>query len=708
MNIQTYNQIVSFIWNIADECLRDVYVRGKYRDVILPMTVIRRLDAVLEPTKEAVLQMKKKLDEAGVINQTEALCSVAGQSFCNTSPFTLKDLKSRAKQQQLKADFIDYLDGFSPNVQEILEKFKFRNQIDTMVEADILGAVIEKFVSPTINLSPNPVLDDNGEVILPGLDNHTMGLIFEELIRRFNEENNEEAGEHFTPRDVVELMADIAFLPVADKIKDAPYLIYDGACGTGGMLTVADERIHQLAKEHNKNIKTYLYGQEINPETYAIAKADLLIKGEDLQNDNIAFGSTLSNDGFPTMNFDFMLSNPPYGKSWKIDLERLGGKNNITDTRFVVTHKGQSDFKLIPRSSDGQMLFLANKLSKMKHDTELGSRIVEVHNGSSLFTGDAGQGESNIRRYIIENDWLEAIIALPENMFYNTGIATYIWVVTNRKAPHRRGKVQLIDATNLKSPLRKNLGYKNCELTAEIRKQITDMLIAFEENEYSKIFPNEEFGYHKITVERPLRLSVNLDKENIDRFAAICEEHKDTDLMMLIEKVAEKFQYAKVKDFNSFVKGLNGVAQELNMKLPAKRLNLIKNHLAEVDETAEKVIKKNHKPGKVEANPLYGLFSVNLDGKEVVVEYEPDSDLRDTEQIPLLYEGGIEQFFRDEVLSFAPDAWIDEQKTQIGYEISFTKYFYKPVQLRTLDEIIEDIKALEAETEGLLHDIIRG
>lgn len=708
MDNQTYNQIVSFIWGIADDCLRDVYVRGKYRDVILPMTVIRRLDAVLEPTKEAVLQMKKSLDEAGVINQTDALCNVAGQAFCNTSPFTLKDLKSRAKQQQLKADFIAYLDGFSPNVQEILEKFKFRNQIDTMVEADILGAVIEKFVSPKINLSPNPVLDDNGEVKLPGLDNHTMGVIFEELIRRFNEENNEEAGEHFTPRDVIELMADIAFLPVADKIKNAPYLIYDGACGTGGMLTIAEERLHQLAKENNKEIKTYLYGQEINPETYAITKADLLIKGEAIQDDNVVFGSTLSNDGFPTMNFDFMLSNPPYGKSWKTDLERLGGKSDITDTRFVVTHKGEPDFKLIPRSSDGQLLFLANMLSKMKHDTELGSRIVEVHNGSSLFTGDAGQGESNLRRYIIENDWLEAIIALPENMFYNTGIATYIWVVTNRKAPHRRGKVQLIDATSLKSPLRKNLGNKNCELTPEIRKQISDMLIAFKETEQSKIFDNEEFGYYKITVERPLRLSVDLAKENVERFATICEQQKESALVTLIEKVAEKFQYAEVKDYNLFVKELNVLAQELDMKLPANRLNLIKAHLAEVDETAEKVIKKVHKAGKVDANPLYGLFSVLMDGKEVVVEYEANSDLRDTEQIPLLHEGGIEQFFRDEVLSFAPDAWIDEQKTQIGYEISFTKYFYKPVQLRTLDEIIEDIKALEAETDGLLHDIIRG
>lgn len=703
LNNQTYNQIVNFIWGIADDCLRDVYVRGKYRDVILPMTVIRRLDAVLEPTKDTVLQTKKMLDEVGMVNQTATLCNAAGQAFCNTSQFTLKDLKSRTKTQQLKMDFIAYLDGFSPNVQEILEKFKFRNQIDTMIDADILGAVIEKFVSPSINLSPYPIKDNNDEVLIPGLDNHSMGVIFEELIRKFNEENNEEAGEHFTPRDVVELMADITFLPVADKIKDAPYLVYDGACGTGGMLTIADERLHQLAKEHNTDITTYLYGQEINPETYAITKADLLIKGEGLQTDNVAYGSTLSSDGFQTMNFDFMLSNPPYGKSWKNDLDRLGGKNGISDTRFIVSHNGDPEFKMIPRSSDGQLLFLANKISKMKHDTELGSRIVEVHNGSSLFTGDAGSGESNIRRYIIENDWLEAIIALPENMFYNTAIATYIWIVTNRKAPHRRGKVQLIDATSLKSPLRKNLGNKNCEFTPEIRQQISQVLIDFKETEFSKIFQNEDFGYHKITVERPLRLRVNLDKESIDRFETICGNEKDPALFGVVKAVAEKMQYQIIFDYNLFAEELVKATKESNGKLPAKKLALVRAFLTTIDETAEKVIKKVHKTSKVEPNAFYGLYQLD---KDSVVEYEPDSNLRDTEQIPLLHEGGIEQFFQDEVLSFAPDAWIDESKTQIGYELSFTKYFYKPVQLRTLDEIIADIRTLEAETEGLLEQLI--
>lgn len=467
MNGNDTGWVANFIWGIADDVLRDVYVRGKYRDVILPMTVIRRLDALLEPTKDAVLKMKAQLDKAGIAAQGHALCQAAGQAFYNTSRFTLRDLKARAKQQQLKADFEAYLDGFSANVQEILAKFKFRNQIPTLVEADILGSLIEKFLDPSINLSNRPVLDSDGEIRLPALDNHGMGTIFEELIRRFNEENNEEAGEHFTPRDVVKLMADLIFRPIADQIESGTYLVYDGACGTGGMLTVAEERLLDLARTHGKEISTHLYGQEINPETYAITKADLLLKGEGNESDNMKYGSTLSGDEFPAYEFDFMLSNPPYGKSWKTDLERMGGKGDIQDPRFVIQHADDPEYSLITRSSDGQLMFLVNMLSKMKRHTPLGSRIAEVHNGSSLFTGDAGQGESNIRRWILKNDWLEAIIALPLNMFYNTGIATYIWVLSNKKPEHRKGKVQLIDATQWFKPLRKNLGKKNCELSEE-------------------------------------------------------------------------------------------------------------------------------------------------------------------------------------------------------------------------------------------------
>src|SRR5664279_4758138 len=501
--------IANYIWGIADDVLRDLYVRGKYRDVILPITVLRRLDSLLEPTKSAVLDMRATLDKAGIVNQDQALRQAAGQAFYNTSPFTLRDLRARASQQQLKADFEAYLDGFSSNVQDILEKFEFRNQIPRLSKADALGTLIEKLVSPEINLGPVPVYNGDGSVRYPGLDNHGMGTIFEELVRRFNEENNEEAGEHWTPRDAVRLMANLVFLPIADQIESGTYLLYDGACGTGGMLTVGEETLQQLAEERGKQVATHLYGQEINSETYAIAKADLLLKGEGEAADNLVGGpewSTLSNDAFPSREFDFMLSNPPYGKSWKSDLARMGGKKGIKDPRFLIEHADDPEYSLITRSSDGQMLFLANMLSKMKQDTKLGSRIAEVHNGSSLFTGDAGQGESNIRRWIIENDWLEAIVALPLSMFYNTGIATYIWVLTNHKPEHRRGNVQLIDATQCYKPLRKNLGKKNCELSEGDIKTICEVFLSFEETEQSKISPNDAFGYQKVTVERPLRL----------------------------------------------------------------------------------------------------------------------------------------------------------------------------------------------------------
>ncbi len=515
MDNQVHNSIVGFIWGIADDCLRDVYVRGKYRDVILPMTVIRRLDAMLEETKTAVLAMKKQLDAAKIDNQWPALCNAAGQAFCNASPFLLKDLTSRSKAQTLKADLKAYLDGFSPNVQVILDKFKFRNQIDTMVDADILGAVIEKFTSSDINLSPNPIYKDEAKTILkhPGLDNHGMGTIFEELIRKFNEENNEEAGEHWTPRDVVELMADLVFMPIADKIKDASYSCYDGACGTGGMLTVAQERLLTLAHRRGKEVAIHLFGQEINPETYAICTADMLLKGDGEEAEHIMYGSTLSDDQHASRQFDFMLSNPPYGKSWKTDAEKMGGKKEILDTRFNTYLEGGDVMPMIPRVSDGQLLFLLNNIAKMKKDTPLGSRIAEVHNGSSIFTGDAGSGESNARRYMIENDLVEAIIAIPNNMFYNTGIGTFIWILSNKKEERRKGKIQLIDATAMKSPLRKNMGKKNCEFTPEIRKEIVRLFLEMEESDVSMIFDNDEFAYWTITVERPLRLRVYPERE---------------------------------------------------------------------------------------------------------------------------------------------------------------------------------------------------
>ena len=700
--------ISNFIWGIADDVLRDVYVRGKYRDVILPMTVLRRLDALLEPSRQAVLDMKATLDAAKIVHQEAALRKAAGQDFYNVFKWGLKDLKARSSQQQLQADFEAYLDGYSANVQEILEKFKFRNQIPTLIEANILGTLIEKFLSSTVNLSPSPVLNGDGTVKMPGLDNHAMGTVFEELIRRFNEENNEEAGEHFTPRDVVSLMADLIFRPISDQIESGTYLLYDGACGTGGMLTVAEERLQALAVEHGKDVAVHLYGQESQPETFAIAKADLIIKGEGIEADHIAYGSTLSQDGFRAQKFDFMLSNPPYGKSWKTDLDRMGGKGEIRDPRFVINHAGESGYSLITRSSDGQMLFLANKLAKMKEDSRLGSRIAEVHNGSSLFTGDAGQGESNIRRWIIENDWLEAVVALPLNMFYNTGIATYIWVLTNRKPEHRKGRVQLIDATAWSKPLRKNLGKKNCELSAEDIQRICDTFLAFEETEQSKLFPNQAFGYWKVTVERPLRLSVSLDESTRRRFRLACKEAKEEPLANLVDQIASKMEELSYNDYNEFRAVVETLGETGGVKLTAKRDKLLSNNLARRDEQAAPVIKKVHKAGKAVPYSLHGLFGITVKGKTIVVEYEPDPELRDTEQIPLLEDGGIAAFIQREVLPHAGDAWVDADATKVGYEISFNRYFYKPQHMRSLDEIRSDILALEKEAGGLLFEIVGG
>ena len=700
--------ISSFIWGIADDVLRDVYVRGKYRDVILPMTVIRRLDAVLEPTKDAVLRMKARLDDAGIANQDRALRQESGEAFYNTSPFRLRDLTSRGRQQQLQADFEAYLDGFSPNVEEVLAKFKFRNQIPTLVDADVLGFLLEKFLASSINLSPKPILNGDGSVRLDGLDNHGMGTVFEELIRRFNEENNEEAGEHFTPRDVVQLMARLIFLPVAEEVRSGTYLVYDGACGTGGMLTVAEDTLTQLAREQGKEAAVHLYGQEVNPETYAISKADLILKGEGGEADNIQYGSTLSADAFPAREFDFMLSNPPYGKSWKADLERMGGKSAMTDPRFVVEHAGDADYSLITRSSDGQMMFLANMLSKMKQNTALGSRVAEVHNGSSLFTGDAGQGESNIRRWIIENDWLEAIVALPLNMFYNTGIATFIWILSNRKAAHRRGRVQLIDATQWSRPLRKNLGSKNCELSGDDIHRICEAFLAFEETEQSKIFPNEAFGYWKVTVERPLRLAVDLSPERCQRFRSACRDAKEKPLSNVIDRVAAVLGAGPHPDFNRFMEVVVADASCHGVKLTGKLKNLLQKALASREEAAAPVIKKTHKPGSVQPDPIRGLFEAAVHGHSTVAEHEPDPVLRDTEQVPLLEEGGVEAFLRREVLPYAPDAWHSPESVKIGYEISFTHYFYKPEPLRPLHELRTAIMTLEQETKGLMAEIVGG
>jgi type I restriction enzyme M protein len=762
----THNKIVSFIWGIADDVLRDLFKRGKYPDVILPMCVIRRMDAVLEPTKQKVLDTRKMLDDARITEQRAALCDAAGQAFYNTSRFTLRDLKSRGSQQQLLADFEDYLNGFSPNIQDILENFKFRNQLSTLSKADAIGTLINKFLDPDIDLSP------------AGIDNHSMGTVFEELVRKFNEDNNEEAGEHWTPRDAVRLMANLVFLPIDAEIKSGTYLLYDCACGTGGMLTVGEETLTAIGAKRGQQVKCLLYGQEINPETYAVCKADMLLKGEGESADHIVGGaewSTLSHDAFPAQEFDFMLSNPPYGKSWKKDLEAMGGKDGMRDPRFKVMHKGE-ELSLVTRSSDGQMLFLANMASKMNDKSGLGSRIAEVHNGSSLFTGDAGQGESNIRRWLIENDWLEAIVALPLNLFYNTGIATYIWVLSNRKPSHRKGQVQLIDATQWFKPLRKNLGKKNCELSLDDIERISRTFLDFKETPESKIFPNAAFGYWKVTVERPLRLHSQLSLKAIEtlRFtsgdedlrAALYEElgdeiftnfgkvsaalekrlddwgsdsdesnesdaeegstkkglpekkkkklldfktwERDGRLVEAATKLREALGDKLFEDHNIFRDRIDAALKKANIKLAAADLKQILKAVSWRVETAPPVIDKVHKPGKATVDPLHGRYASPVGDKKLVLEYEPDSDLRDTEQVPLLEDGGIEAFIRREVLPYTPDAWIKEDATKIGYEISFTRHFYKPQPLRTLEEISADILAIEKEAEGLLDGLLKG
>ncbi|WP_330671757.1 class I SAM-dependent DNA methyltransferase [Blautia sp.] len=652
--------------------------------VILPMLVIRRFDAVLEPKHDEVIAAKKKFEKDGVtVDIDPALCGIAGQAFVNKSDFTLRDLKSRTNQQQLRKDFIDYLDGFSKNVQEIINKFHFRDQIPRLSEQVRLGLLIEKFVDPSINLSNKPVLNEDGSEKLEALDNHTMGTLFEEVIRMFNEQTNvTDAGRHFTPRDIIELMADLAFIPIQDKIQSTTYRIYDGACGTGGMLTVGESCIQNLAERRGKKVSINLFGQENFDETYAIACADMLLKGEGTQVNNIFFGSTISNDGFPKDEFDFMLSNPPFGTSWKAELKAWGDikKDEITDPRFIIDYDGNPEYTLLPDIGDPQMLFLANNISKMKQKTSLGSRIIEVHNSSSLFNGNAGSGASNLRRYIIENDLLEAIVALPEKMFYNTDIGTFLWILTNKKEEKRKGTVQLIDATSMKSLLKKNIGEKNSEITPNIRRRIVDLYLAYRDADpkFSMVFPNEEFGYYAVDVQRPLRLKVDLKEEKLDMLLA---EGKDDDLVKVVGRYLDEEKDNVGNSFNSFMDRIEAIAKDEGIKLTAKRKKLLRDYLTYISEDAEPV----------------------LDSKGSM---EPDKNLKDSEQIPMLYDGGIKGFLEKEIKPYIPDAWIDEKSASIGYELSFTKYFYKPVELRPVEDIIKDLKALEKESDGVLAEIM--
>jgi len=771
-----HNKIVSFIWSIADDCLRDVYVRGKYRDVILPMFVLRRLDCLLEDSKNAVLEeVRFQREEAGFTDlDPEGLRAASGTVFYNTSEWTLKKLIKTASnnRQILEANFRAYLDGFSDNVKEIIDKFELRNQIKRMVEADVLLDVLEKFTSERINLSAHEAVDPDGRRLAP-LTNLGMGYVFEELIRKFNEENNEEAGEHFTPREVIQLMTHLLFEPVKDQLPPV-ITVYDGACGSGGMLTESQGFITDPGGRIRSTAPVYLYGKESTGETYAICKSDMMIKGNNPE--NIKYGSTLATDEFAGMRFDFMLSNPPYGKSWKADQKSILDGKDVLDPRFEVTltnFKGEEKTEpAIPRSSDGQLLFLMDMVSKMKRltDSPLGSRLASVHNGSSLFTGDAGSGESNIRRYIIENDWLEAIIQLPNNLFYNTGITTYIWLLSNNKPPHRKGKVQLIDASELYRKLRKNLGAKNCEFAPDHITRITQLYLDTphhtKENPLSKIFDNSDFGYYKVTVERPLRLAAQFTPERLAslRFVPalreimewayerwgdalyaeladhqkVIEDHIEREELSLSPKNRKALFALKIwtaqkalmeigqqlmaevgqdlcLDFNQFKVHVDAALKKLNIKLSSSEKSQILNAVSWRDENVAKVIKKVHKLSGEKLDQLlnglgttadhlpdYGYWSSDKDAEWT--EYEPDSELRDTENVPL--KDNIHAYFLREVRPHVADAWLNIDKTQIGYEISFNKYFYQHTPLRSLEEVTAEILALEKETEGLLKKLV--
>ena len=793
MDNTQHNKLVSFIWSIADDCLRDVYVRGKYRDVILPMFVLRRLDCLLEPTKEAVLEeVRWQREEAGFTDlDAQGLRDASGYVFYNTSIWTLKKLVASAvnNRQILEANMAAYLDGFSDNVKEIVERFDLRNQIRKLVGADVLLDVLEKFTDPYVNLSAAETTDPDGRK-LPALSNLGMGYVFEELIRKFNEENNEEAGEHFTPREVIHLMTHLVFEPVRHALPPV-ITIYDGACGSGGMLTEAQNYLVDPSGEYGPLEAAlpegetagdalprrgadaiHLYGKEVNGETYAICKSDMMIKGNDPS--NIRFGSTLSTNEFAGLRFDFMLSNPPYGKSWKGEQKFIMDGKSVLDPRFEVQ---LTDFRgdlitvpAVPRSSDGQLLFLMDMVAHMKRpkDSPTGSRIASVHNGSSLFTGDAGSGESNIRRYLIENDWLEAIIQLPNNLFYNTGITTYIWLLSNRKPPERRDKVQLIDASNLYRKLRRNLGAKNCEFAPAHIAEITRLYREMPENEISRVFENEDFGYYKVTVERPLRLAAQVTPERVAGlrfvpapalrevmawvygrwgdgvYAGLAGHEKEIEayleaeeitlaprqrklllsvgtwtdqreLMRVAERLGEALGDGVWMAFNAFSAAVDEALKALAVKLSASEKKQVLDALSWRDKAAAPVVKKVHRLRgealravlealETEEASLsdYGYWPGERGGEWI--EYEADSELRDTENVPLKDE--VHGYFLREVRPHVEDAWIALDKTQIGYEISFNRYFYRHTPLRSLEEVTAEILALEAETEGLVKRLV--
>ncbi|MFP5211914.1 MAG: N-6 DNA methylase [Acidobacteriota bacterium] len=673
--MNNFGEKVSFIWSVAD-LLRGPYRPNQYKDVMLPLTVLRRLDCVLEPTKGEVLARLNQYRDK-VKNIEPILDRAAGQPFHNTSPFTFEKLKG--DPNNIAQNLTHYIKSFSSRARDILEHFGFEEQIAKLEKYDRLFLVVSKFCE--IDLHPDKV------------SNIEMGYIFEELIRRFNEASNEEAGDHFTPREVIRLMVNVLFTYDNDTLSTPGIVksLYDPASGTGGMLSVAEEYL----REHHPDARLEVFGQDYNSQAFAICGSDMMIKGQNL--DNIRHGNSFTQDFFTGKRFDYMLANPPFGVEWKPEEEAI--RKEHAEQGF-----GGRFGAGLPRINDASLLFLQHMISKMRDPKDGGTRLAIVFNGSPLFTGSAGSGESNIRQWIIENDWLDAVIALPDQLFYNTGISTYFWVVTNRKQPHRRGKVQLINATDFFVKMRKSLGNKRNEIgggengTPDHIGEITRLYGEFQEGEHVRIFDNEDFGYRRITVERPLRLNFAVTPERLDRvkvcgpFQALSASKKRKDTAGAQTEIAEgvKLQQAILNVLTS-MEGLGVVSnraqfsaklktgfKKAGLKIPTPLFKAILAGLFERDETADVCTDSNGNP-------------------------EPDSELRDYENVPLKED--IHDYMAREVIPHVPDAWVDESKTKIGYEINFNRYFYKYTPPRPLEEIEADLRQIEAEIADLLAEV---
>lgn len=674
-----FSSTAAFIWSVAD-LLRGDYKQSDYGKVILPFTLLRRLDCVLEPTKTNVLSEYESKKSLGVPLHP-FLIRKSKQSFYNTSAFDFQKLLG--DPNNIKANLTGYINGSSDNARDIFERYEFNAQIEKLDSANLLYQIVQKFAA--IDLHPDKV------------SNAHMGLIFEELIRRFAELSNETAGEHYTPREVIRLMVNLLFIADDEALSKPGVVrnIYDPTAGTGGMLSIAEEHLRKF----NPASKLVAFGQELNPESYAICKADMLIKGQEVA--NIIFGNTLSDDGHAGKTFDYMLSNPPFGVEWKKVFDAVDKEHKQKG------HAGRFGAGL-PRVSDGSLLFLLHLLSKMRSVEQGGSRIGIVFNGSPLFTGGAGSGESNIRKWVIENDWLEAIVALPTDMFYNTGISTYAWILTNHKKPERKGKIQLINAAEFYRKMRKSLGSKRKELSEADIAKIVRLYGDFEASEHSKIFDNADFGYSTITVERPLRLRAELTEERRMRLDEACAKEGDGDLPSLVLKLAFNHGDDPKYDFNSLWVGVEAQAKKLGIKLTARRARLFREYLCERDEAAQPVISKQEtlKSGEklTERDRLSGRFSPPEISKGNVLRYEPDPDLRDTENVPLKED--IDEYFRREVLPHVPDAWIDRDKTKVGYEIPFNRHFYKYTPPRSLEAIDHDLQKVSEEIMGMLREVM--